>query len=324
MKKTVFLLSFSILFLLSLYGGFAFFFVSPGQRVLFEIPKGASATEIAESLEKNRLIQSSLLFKFYLKKQGLSEKIKAGRYIIPAKTRLADLADLLVSGKNAEMPITFPEGFTANEMALLLEQQGLTTHKTFLACLVNCAFSFNFLPSQSGLEGYLFPDTYFINIADYDNQTFINRMLRTFQKRLSAEDWKTISESSHSLEEIIKIASIVEAEESSETNRPIVAGILWKRFDHGIGLGADATIRYAIKKRTGALSKDDLATNSIYNTRKYRGLPPTAIGNPGISSIRAALYPVASDFLYYLHDSDGVIHYAKTLEEHNRNKALYL
>ena len=120
------------------------------------------------------------------------------------------------------------------------------------------------------------------------------------------------------------MASIVEREERDPAERPTVAGILWNRYDANIGLGADATVLYGLGRTKGGLSYEDLQSDSPYNTRKYAGLPPTPISNPNISSIRAALYPEDTDYWYYLHDSDGGIHYAKTLDEHNVNKARYI
>ena len=104
----------------------------------------------------------------------------------------------------------------------------------------------------------------------------------------------------------------------------MVSGILWKRFDEGMGLGVDAAIRYILDKPTAVLTRVDLEVDSPYNLRKYRGLPPGPIANPGIRSIEAALRPQASDYYYYLHGTDGVIRYAVTNDEHNENKARYL
>jgi UPF0755 protein len=116
----------------------------------------------------------------------------------------------------------------------------------------------------------------------------------------------------------------VEKEENSDTERPNIAYILWRRFDSGIALGADATVRYALSKWTEPLYALDLESNSPYNTRKFRGLPPGPIGNPGLASIKATLAPQENPYWYYLHDDAGQIHYGKTLDQHNANKQKYL
>jgi UPF0755 protein len=120
------------------------------------------------------------------------------------------------------------------------------------------------------------------------------------------------------------MASIIEKESRNNTERPIVAGILWKRFDNNWMLGADATTRYTTGKKTEPLTTDDLSDPNKWNTRAVRGLPPGAICNPGLSSIEAAANPQESDYWYYLHGNDGQIRYAETLEEHNKNKSDYL
>ena len=130
------------------------------------------------------------------------------------------------------------------------------------------------------------------------------------------------------------MASIIERETKTDEERPVVAGILINRLDIDMGLQADATVQYAaasINCRAEEecnwwpiLTKGDLAINSPYNTYRFRGLPPAPIASPGISSLRAAVSPEESDYLYYLHDADGGVHYAETLSEHNENVRIYL
>jgi UPF0755 protein len=120
------------------------------------------------------------------------------------------------------------------------------------------------------------------------------------------------------------MASLIERETSSDDEREIVSGILWKRLSADQGLAVDATVRYALGKITEALTKDDLSIDSAYNTRKYRGLPPGPIANPGLKSIKAAINPKDSPYFYYLHGKDGQIRYSETNDEHNLKKAKYL
>jgi len=219
--------------------------------------------------------------------------------------------------------VTILEGWTVKQIASYLEESGLTTADEFLSCVKTCEFKFDFLPKNS-LEGYLYPDTYFINSATFDNKVFIQRLINTLNNKLTAADWNAVEKSGHTFSEILTMASIVEREERNSNERSIVAGILWNRFNAGQGLGADATVLYALGRTKGGLTYDELQIDSPYNTRKYKGLPPTPICNPSISSIRAALYPEKTDYWYYLHDSDGKIHYAKTNDQHNENKRKYL
>lgn len=291
-------------------------------RVMLEIPQGAAARDVADLLFKKALIRNRFIFRFYLKQKGYERKIRAGRFVLSPGQSPYEIAEAIVSGNPQEFPVTLLEGWTVAQIAEHLETLGLTTKAKFMECLKTCSFDFDFLPKKS-LEGYLFPDTYFADPAAFAESGFIRRLIQTFRNKLD-EDWKAIQKSSRTLEQIVIMASIVEREERDQKERPRIAGILWKRFDAGRGLDADATILYALGRTQGGLSAADLKTDSLYNTRKYRGLPPTAISNPSLSSLRAALYPEETPYWYYLHDSEGKVHYGKTLEEHNENKAKYL
>ena len=292
-------------------------------RVTVSVPEGATGDETAELLYEKGLIKSKTAFSFYLRQKDLGSQLKAGRFVFQENDDMAKIVDILVAGQSSEVVVTLLEGWTARQIAEKLETEGLTTADGFMTCLEECAFDFNFLP-DGYLEGYLYPDTYFVNPASYSDEAFISRLLNTFKNKLSDEDWAAVNASDRSFEDIVIMASIVEREERNAAERPTVAGILWNRYDANIGLGADATVLYGLGRTSGGLSYEDLQSDSPYNTRKYAGLPPTPISNPSISSIRAALYPEDTDYWYYLHDPDGIIHYAKTLDEHNANKARYI
>ncbi len=293
------------------------------QRIVFSVPQGSNASEVADLLEDQELIKSSSVFAWTLRRQGLDGRMRAGKYVLSGKEKVADLVILLTSGKGAELAVTFPEGWTLSQLADRLEAQDLTTREAFLNCLKTCRFDFGFLPTGS-LEGYLFPDTYFVNAGEYSDQSFIRRAIATLDQRLAEADEEALKKSGRTLHQVLTMASIVEREESNAAERPTVAGILWKRFEKRMGLGADATVLYALGRTKGGLTSEDLKVNSPYNTRRFAGLPPTPIAAPSLSSIKAALYPMASPYLYYLHDSQGDVHYARTLEEHAANRAKYL
>jgi len=292
-------------------------------RVVVEIKKGSTATSVGNLLLEKKLIKDARVFKFYLNQNDLTDQIKAGRIVVQENFTLPEIINALIEGKSQEVPVTLLEGWTVKQIASYLEDSGLTTAKDFIKCSDDCEFAFDFLPNDY-LEGYLYPDTYFVNSATFDDKVFIGRLINTLNNKLTRADWNAIDNSDHSLEEIMIMASIVEREERNSKERATVAGILWNRFDANMGLGADATTLYALGRTKGGLTYEDLQIDSPFNTRKYKGLPPTPICNPSISSIRAALYPKKTDYWYYLHGSDGVIHYAKTNDGHNENKRKYL
>ncbi len=292
-------------------------------RIVVDIKQGHTAADVADLLYRQELIRSPFVFKLYLRQNDLAARLKAGRIVLQENFDLKKIAQALAEGKSEEMAVTILEGWTNKQIAGYLEEAGLTTADGFLSCAASCEFVFDFLPAGY-VEGYLYPDTYFVNPATFSEERFITRLIRTLENKLSADDWAAVEDSGRTFEEIMIMASIVEREERDPDERPTVAGILWDRFDNNVGLGADATVLYALGRTKGGLTYDDLQVDSPYNTRKYRGLPPTPISNPGLSSIHAALYPEKTDYFYYLHDSDGEVHYAETLEEHNANKRKYL
>jgi len=285
----------------------------------FLITKGSSASLIADNLKEKGLIKSSLAFRIYTQITGISKKIQAGEYPLSAGDSLFKIADLLTKGPR-ELWVTIPEGLRREQIAVKFA--------TGLSKKDEASFVEVFLTVSSGKEGYLFPDTYLFP-KDATPEGIVNKMLTTFEKKTNLDT------SLKSTKDIIILASIVERETLSDEERPIVAGILDKRVKARWPLQADATLQYAAAtvrcagnlldcKWWEPVLKADLEIKSAYNTYKYPGLPPGPICNPGLSSIKAALAPTASDYWYYLHDAGGAIHYAKTIEEHNLNIQKYL
>lgn len=293
-------------------------------RISIDVPQGANAEQVAKLLEEEELIQSIPFFRFYVKRNDLGGNLQTGRFVFQENNTLEEIVEILVSGEGAELIVTLLEGWTTEQIGQELEEQGLTTTEEFMDCIENCEFAWNILEGVDYVEGYLYPDTYFVNPVEYSDEAFIDRLINTLEFKLTEEDWEGIEVSPYSFEEIMIMASIVEREERRDSELATVAGILWKRYDQGMLIGADATTLYGLGRTSGGLTYNDLQSDSPYNTRKFTGLPPTPIANPGLTSIRAAIFPEETDYFYYLHDSEGGIHYGRTLEEHNVNKARYI
>lgn len=301
-------------------------------RILVRIPSGSSVAAIGQMLEEKGLIRSAQAFSFYARIHAAQSALQAGDFSLRANMDVPEIMQALRKGFSEEVTITIPEGFTVSDIDALLAKKGLLEVGAFQKCAQECdLLGFSFLPTGAALakrggkvEGYLFPDTYFVLHEGFTAEKFLIRLLGAFRKRVIEGLADDLKASKHSLHEIVTMASLIEEETRTNEERPVVAGILWKRFDQKIGLGVDATNRYILEKPTAALTKNDLDVDSAYNLRKYRGLPPGPIANPGLASISAALHPQVSPYWYYLHGKDGMIRYAKTNEEHNGNKALYL
>jgi UPF0755 protein len=219
------------------------------------------------------------------------------------------------------------EGWDINDIAKYLESRDICKQDYFIS-LTKKDYSdkFDFLvdkPKNADIEGYLFPDTYLFPL-DVSATAVVAKMTDTFTS-------KTLGLSPQgpnlTYAETVTLASILERETKTDAERPIVAGILVNRLNARMPLQVDASVQYAIgtpKDWWPILALTDLKINSPYNTYKFAGLPPAPIANPGLSSLKAAFAPTANDYWYYIHDSSGQIHYAKTLSEHSANVAKFL
>lgn len=297
-----------------------------------QIPTGASVRRIAELLREKNLIRSRTAFLAYAKIHRVGGTMKAGGFFLRPSLSTPEVVAILRRGYSEASVVTVPEGFTVADIDALLAGQGLTQPGEILACAQSCDFAaFAFLPAEPGLaarggkvEGYLFPDTYFVVRDTMTPKSFLERMLGNFRTRVVEGLASELKQSGRTLHEAVTMSSLIEEETRTNEERPVVAGILWKRHANRIGLQVDAAVRYILEKPKGELTREDLDADSPYNLRKFRGLPPGPIASPGLASIQAALRPEDSPYFYYLHGADGMVRYAVTNEEHNENRRKYL
>ena len=265
--------------------------------VIVKIEKGQGTKDIAKDLERQRFIRSSGFFQAYSFLTGTSHKLQAGEYLLSPSLSLSQIIRKLTTGDIHTEPITFVEGWSVKDYPTLLE---------FL-----------------NLEGYLFPDTYLVR-TDETPKSIVRRMLQNFDKHFTPQLKKETQMQKKTILQVVTMASLLEKEVRGLQDRKIVAGILWKRLKAGVALQVDATISYAKGEHTIKISKEDTQIDSPYNTYKYPGLPVGPIGNPGVESILAALYPTESPYWYYLSTPTGETIFSKTLEDHNIAKAQHL
>lgn len=297
---------------------------NPGntEKIIFEVEKGSSAKTIADDLEDADLIVSDTSFERTVEEEELDGSLRYGRFVLSPSMTLREVITVLTTQGTGEMAFTALEGWTIEEMDAQLTEMGLIGAGAFSECAKTCSFDYDFLEDDQSLEGYLFPDTYFIDGATFSTENLITMMLNNFDAKLTDEMMATIESSGRSLSEVVNIAAMVEREVRTENDLPIVAGIIWKRYDKDWYLGIDATLLYV--QEDNELTAEDLAEKTPYNTRINIGLPPTPISNPGLASLMAAIYPEESAYYYYLTDAEGAVHYAATNAEHEANKAAYL
>lgn len=334
MKKSIFLLSVFLFIVTSFLG---YFWWSKNTKAVssdnsptaFIVTKGKSASQVGQLLYSEGLIKSPLAFKIYVQITGKSGSIQAGEFELNKSMTLAEIVDAFGKGP-LELWITIPEGLRREE-AVEKIIQGLEMESEHAI-----TFRQEFLDLTENEEGFLFPDTYLFP-RDVEASVVVENMDKLFDSQMIQFHSSLVDEGSANgldLIEIVTLASIIERETKSDEERPVVAGIYLNRLKIGMALQADATTQYAIgsincKGKFNCdwwpiLTKNDLEVNSSYNTYKFTGLPPAPIANPGLVSIEAAIYPDDNNYFYYIHDPDGIIHYAETLSQHNENVRRYL
>ncbi len=318
----------------------------------FEIKAGQGISEIATNLNDAGIINSTFLFKVYLKLNKLDTKLQAGVYVMPKTYSIAKLAELFQYGRN-DVSIRFIEGWRREELGIYLANE-----------LKNFDYE-KFIEITQDYEGRLFPDTYVVQASSNEKEVF-DLLTSTFKdKTENLVSKANLDKLGLTENEAYTMASIIEREARHESERKLIAGILLKRFNEGMKIEADATTQYAVAlyrycvpfrcqsdpsasncEQTGQITQCLLASNlnemkevvwwpnnltiydldndSPYNTRKNVGMPPAPISSFSLSSLDAVINYTPSDYYFYLTDHDGVTHFAVTNAEHEANIAKYL
>ncbi len=323
--KRLLLLIFAFIFLVAAAGIWFIYGVTPPTSnktsKRFVIDQGETATAIGQDLAKNNMIRSALAFRIYSQVTQTARNIKPGSYELPGDLWIPQIVAKLLEGPS-EVWVTVPEGLRREEVVVKFVNGFELTGKS------SDKFSSQFLSLTSNKEGYLFPDTYLF-AKDASASAVVTAMENNFESKykIALKD-KT---NNLSREEIVTLASIVQREAITPGDMQQVASTLLNRFNLGMPFGSDVTLEYGIGYDTTEktwwkkdLTMDDLALNSPYNTRLNAGFPPTPISNPGLVALSAAMNPPHTNYLYYLSDTNGKLHFARTLEEHNANIAKYL
>lgn len=313
MKKSVVVFTLLTLVALSLFvwwkNGAAAVNTRSHEQKLFVIARGATVREIGKNLKDEGLIRDPIVFFLYIKKQGSDKSIQAGDYRLSPAMDLRKLVDTLNHG-TLDVWVTVPEGYRADEIADLLKKNVKTYKDSWREELNNN-------------EGFLFPDTYLIP-TDASIETIITIMKNNFYKKIEELG---IKENDPSLKETVIVASIVEREAKNAEDKAGVASVLYNRLRIGMPLQVDASVQYVLGK-DGAWWKNptsqDLKVDSTYNTYLNPGLTPGPISNPGLEALKVSYNPPKTSYLYYVSDDKGRLHFANTLDSHNKNINKYL
>jgi UPF0755 protein len=284
--------------------------------VVLEIHSGVMAAFIATQLSDAGIGSSALGNYWSMRLWGKPSNIKAGIYRFVGEISLQQVFDDLALGKVDLVSITLPEGLTANDMAVILEEKGITSKKDFIQIAYDESSPEKFgLPGPT-LEGYLFPDTYRF-ARDLEAKEVISAMILRFKsvaKELSPE----LQVGKLNLQKWVTLASIIEKETGAPIERPRIASVFLNRLKKRMRLETDPTVIYGIKNFDGNIRKKDLRTDNPYNTYTRHGLPLGPIASPGKESLKAVLYPAKTDYLYFVSKKDGTHYFSKTYKEHLR------
>lgn len=279
---------------------------------IFVVAKGEGVREIANSLKTKGLIRDPIVFFLQTKRLGLDKDLEAGDFRLSPSMDLYTIIQNLTHG-TLDIWVTIPEGIRAEEIANILKKD-IPSYKP------------GWKETLATREGYLFPDTYLIP-RDADINLVMSILYNNFGNKYTGVDG---GKSGLTQQEIVTIASLIEREAKFAQDRPLVASVILNRLGIGMKLDIDATVQYALgweedEKRWWKknLTINDLKISSPYNTYRNVGLPPTPISNPGLSSIMAVINPSKTNYLFYISDKSGHLHFAKTIEEHNANIQKY-
>jgi len=324
---------FAALFIITLLiaGMFSYILFAPQSSdtstVRYTVNQDDTVDDVAKGLADSGVIMNDGIFRFVWKLEGAG-LIQVGTYTIPKSVSMHALYRLLRVGPDrTEISIRIIEGWTTQQIAEYIASNNLVTVDEFSkAVRQDWSNEYPFLaglPAANTLEGYLFPDTYRI-FEDADSKIVIRKMLDNFGEKMTEDMRREAQSQGYTIHQIVTLASIIEREVTSDQDRRMVSDIFRRRLNLGMPLQADSTINFITGKKDPQAKSVDLAIDSLYNTYKYKGLPPGPIGNPGLSSLRAALYPIKNDFLFFLTDTKGNVYYSKTFEEHKKKKLQYL
>ena len=305
----------------------------PAGGVYVDIPHGASRRTVSRILEDQGVVRSRWSFEALSRLYG-HRTLEAGEYFFDQPVTAFQVFDTLAEGRVYVRELLIPEGYSMFDIADLVAQEGFATREDFLAAAADPNPVLDIAPQARSLEGFLFPATY-----EFPRHPSGKDMTAAMVKRFR-EEWvkivaingvvaaqpKSDSEPKMPLVQAITLASLVERETPKADERPLVAGVFTNRLRQGVPLQCDPTVVYAMElagQYGGTLEAANLHFDSPYNTYIHTGLPPGPIANPGDASLRAALAPQPTDYLYFVANTEGGHFFGKTLAEHDRNVALY-
>ncbi len=306
--------------------------------VAFHVDTGETPTQIGSDLYDLHLIRSTMAFDLYTRLTDAGPKFQAGEFVLNLNMTMPQIVSALQHGRPNEKVITFPEGFPLREQAKVVEAKKIgvppITASAYIAAAKDPSWAsqYSFLPAQPNnadypYEGYLFPDTYEVDPAA-GVRALIKEQLDQFAAVFSA-DWRsqiaqaTAARPAEDMRSIVILASMVDREANTDTDRGNVCSVYYNRLKAGMPLGVDATLLYALGRLSPEPTAAELQLDTPYNTRLHAGLPPGPISNPGRAALEACINPPKTNYLFYFTDRQGTTHFETNDGDFERDKQKY-
>jgi UPF0755 protein len=286
-------------------------------RSIITVAPGDNFGKITNDLYHHHLIRFPFKFKLAARLKGFDRKFIAGEYEFSGSMAPIRILESLVNGNICLHRLTIPEGYTIEQIAEKIEQAGISSKEDFISVAVNPEFAAQMgIPAQT-CEGYLFPDTYFFS-KDATPEQIITTMINHFRKKFGPAWEARCQELGLSIHEVVTLASIIEKETGQESERSVISSVFHNRLKKNMRLESDPTVIYGMKNFNGDITRKDLKEKTPYNTYLISSLPPGPIASPGIQSIRAALFPENTNYLFFVSRKDGTHQFSSNLKDHQK------
>lgn len=287
------------------------------EQKIFRIDKGQSFRQTAAALKTEGLIDHPFKFRLLARLRGADKRIQAGEYLLSAEMSPGEILETMVTGKVRLLRFTVPEGSNLKQIAAIVASAGLAGGDEFMRAATDASRVKSQGIAADTFEGYLFPDTYFFP-RNASAEDIVGVMVDRFHLVFSDAWKKRAAELGLSVHQVVTLASIIEKETGTPSERPIISSVFHNRLQRGMRLETDPTVIYGIENFDGNLTRKHLDTPTPYNTYRISGLPPGPIASPGKASIEAALYPTDTKYLYFVSKKDNTHQFSTNLRDHNR------
>lgn len=290
--------------------------------VIVDIPSGSSFLKLTEILNNAGMVKNRILFYSLVATRRALSSIRAGEYEFNTSMTPSAVIDKLLRGEIKTYSVTIPEDFSVKEIAARLMEYKLIDEESFFKLATNEEFLKSVSIKADSIEGYLFPDTYNFDRSMTTRQ-IMHMMVEQFWKKVTPALLNRANKLGFSVQEYITLASIIGKESGDNDEKPFISAVFHNRLKRKMRLQSDPTAVYDLKNFEGAVRRSHLKRNSPYNTYIIRGLPPGPIANPGLDSLKAALYPANVNYLYFVSQHNGSHFFSSSLEMHNQAVSRY-